>query len=198
MIYYLSLVLLWAGFYASHSILASVKVKRKLEGVWGDGMKWYRLLYSLISLLFLGIILWFSTQVPYRQLMPNSPFGTYVGYMLATFGTIILVKSGKSISIKSFLGIVPEKEKSQKLITEGLYKYTRHPLYAGLLLIFLGYFFVSPTLSVTIHCICLIVYLPFGIYFEEKNLVSIFGSDYQDYQDQVPQFFPRIGKKKEA
>ena len=49
---YIYLILLWAVFYASHSFLASGKLKRKLESKLGKAYKWYRLFYSLFSLLF--------------------------------------------------------------------------------------------------------------------------------------------------
>lgn len=195
---YFLLVLLWAGFYASHSILASVKVKRILEQSWSLPMKWYRLSYSALSVMLLVTIIGFSVQISLRQLFPSSPFGTYIGYMLASFGTIILVKSAKSISLGKFIGFQAERQDSLKLVTSGIYSRIRHPLYAGLLLIFLGYFFVSPTLTVLIHSLCLVIYLPIGIKFEEQNLVSIFGEDYMRYQKNVPPILPWLGTKKGA
>lgn len=198
MIEYLFLVLLWAVFYASHSALASLKVKRKVELTWKMDLKWYRLFYSIFSLVFISYLLLFSADLPYRQMFPTSPFGSYVGYMLATFGTIILVRSFKAISIGSFLGYRPKKQENETLQTEGMYRHTRHPLYGALLLLFLGYFFISPSLVVLLHTICLSIYLPIGIYFEEKNLITLFGAKYLRYQQEVPAFFPRFGTKKEA
>ena len=71
----------------------------------------------------------------------------------------------------------------------------RHPLYLGLVLIFVGYFMVSTTIGSLIHLVCLVIYLPFGIYFEEKNLLEKFGAAYEDYREKVPAILPLKRKK---
>ena len=38
------------------------------------------------------------------------------------------------------------------------------------------------------------LYLVIGSRFEERKLVNIYGDDYQRYQQDVPQFFPRLKK----
>ncbi|MHA7130571.1 methyltransferase family protein [Algoriphagus namhaensis] len=190
---YFTLVILWATFYSSHSFLASLKVKRFLGERLGKRMKWYRLTYSLFYLIFFLGILWFSARIPYRQLIPTSPWTSYVGYMLATFGTIILVRSSKEISLSRFFGMKEDTPSPSELVVRGIYGKIRHPLYAGILLLFLGYLFISPSLVVLTHALCLLIYLPIGIYFEEKNLHAIFGSSYEEYQKRVPALFPKLG-----
>lgn len=192
---YVLLAQSWAIFYVLHSFLASSKLKRILEQRVGNAMKWYRLGYSIFSTIFLLGILYQSYQIPnYRILAPNDIL-TYLGYMGAAFGTIILVKSSKSISISEFLGTKTEISLTSELVTSGPYSKIRHPLYAGLILIFLGYLLVSGSLSSGVHCICLIAYLPFGIYFEEQNLISFYGGKYLRYQEQVPSLIPKFGQK---
>jgi protein-S-isoprenylcysteine O-methyltransferase Ste14 len=96
-------------------------------------------------------------------------------------------------SIGKFIGTRPEEPQTEKkLIRAGWYSRMRHPLYAGLLLIFLGYFFVAGTYSAMVHLACLIAYLPIGIYFEEKNLIDEFGADYKKYREKVPAIFPKM------
>lgn len=195
---YLFLALSWAIFYSLHSFLASSKLKRILEGKLGSSMKWYRLFYSGVStILILGILYQSLLISSFRLIAPNDLL-TYLGYMLATFGTIILVKSSKAISLSKFLGFKKEIIRSDDLITIGVYSKIRHPLYAGLLLIFLGYLFVSGTLSSVVHLLCLVIYLPFGIYFEEQNLIALFGDKYLNYSKQVPSLLPKIRKNKRA
>lgn len=93
----------------------------------------------------------------------------------------------------SFLGIKPA-DQNEALFQSGWYARVRHPLYLGLAMIFLGYFLVAGTVSALIHLICLIIYLPIGIYFEEQNLVDQFGQEYIAYQKKVPAFFPKFKK----
>jgi len=194
---YILLLLSWSFFYFTHSIFASAKLKRILKVRMKDSFKWYRLLYTIFSLLLFLAILIQSSLIPPQNFLPQNPLMTYFGYMLAAFGTIILVKSSKQIKMKEFLG-VETLDKPTKLIKSGLYSRVRHPLYLGLLMIFLGYVLVSAQYTALIHFFCLLFYLPFGIYFEEKNLVSQFGKEYQEYQKYIPMLFPKLNKKKRA
>ncbi len=193
---YILLALSWAIFYSFHSILAASKLKRILEVKLGKAYKWYRLFYSFLSAgLFLGIVIQ-SLFIPNQILIQKSPFMNYVGYMMAALGTIISLKATKQISISSFIGINPDhlQKTGKELITAGWYARMRHPLYSGLILIFLGYFLVAGTVTSGIHLLCLLLYLPFGIYYEEQNLISLFGDDYREYQQKVPSVFPRFKK----
>lgn len=190
---YVLLGLSWAVFYSLHSFLAATKIKRILEGKLGNAYKWYRLAYTLIFLfLFFGIMIQ-ALLIPNTVLISKSTLTDYLGYMFAGFGTIIATKSSKKYSLKRFLGFTTAQI-VEPLITTGLYSKIRHPLYAGLLLIFLGYFLFAGTLSSAIHLGSLLLYLPFGIYFEEKNLVAQFGEAYQNYRSAVPALIPRFWK----
>lgn len=194
----LLLILSWVLFYFLHSALAASKLKRILKAKWPETYKWYRLFYSVLStILFLGILLQ-ALFLPLNAVYSPGQFSQYAGYMVATAGVIVFLKSIKEISLKSFLGLGPAKheESDPELVISGIYSQIRHPLYFGLLAIFLGYFLVSGTVGALIHLACLVGYLPFGIYFEEKNLITIFGEDYRDYQKEVPSFFPKIHKKR--
>ena len=192
---YILLIFSWSIFYSTHSLFASAKLKRILKAQWAGSQKWYRLFYTIFStLLFMGILIQ-SLFIPVSKFLDQSDLMTYLGYMFATFGTILLVKSTKQIQLKQFLGISAQ-EKSPHLITTGLYARVRHPLYLGLVLIFLGYVLVSATYTALIHFSCLILYLPFGMYFEEKNLVDQFCKAYEEYQKKVPMIIPKWNKKR--
>jgi len=158
--------------------------------------KWYRLIYSLYStLFFFGLFVFAATIVP-QWIFNPADGSTYFGFMLATFGTIISVKSMKGISSGRFIGwrLHDDLSDNEELIRDGWYKYMRHPLYAGLILIFLGYFLYVPNLSSLIHLLALLCYLPVGIYFEEEKLLSIYGEAYVNYKKTVPPIIPRFKK----
>lgn len=158
----------------------------------GNSYKWYRFVYSFVSTLCILALLFYSGTIPPHYLLNQTDGIQYIGYMLATFGTIISVKSMKGISVKRFIGLSPHDDLKENdgLVTEGLYRWVRHPLYAGLILVIMGYFFFLPTLASIIHLIALLVYLPVGIYFEEKKLISLHGQAYIDYQKTVPPIIP--------
>ncbi len=189
---YLLLFISWIAFYALHSLMASSKLKRILADKMGSAFKWYRLFYSILfSLLLIGIMLQ-SALIQKTLLISTNSISTYLGYVFATFGTILLVKSAKKVSFGHFIGWKPSKNTESELVTTGIYSKIRHPLYAGLILIFLGYFFFSGSLTSVIHLGCLILYLPIGIYYEEKNLTEIYGKQYLEYKQKVPAILPWI------
>lgn len=192
------MVLSWGLFYFIHTALAASKLKRILKAKWPEAYKWYRLFYSVFStLLFLGIVIQ-SLFLPLQRMFHSGQFSQYAGYMIATAGVMIFLKSIKEISVSSFLGLKTNDQQVDRpeLVATGMYAQVRHPLYLGMLFIFLGYFLVSGTAGALIHLACLVAYLPVGIYFEEKNLVAIFGDNYKNYQKEVPVFFPKIHQKR--
>ncbi|WP_373520060.1 NnrU family protein [Aquiflexum sp.] len=194
---YLILVILWVLFYFLHSFLASLNIKRKIKGMMGRHYIWYRLFYSIFALFHLLVILFYAAGIQQSILFGKSPTLTYLGYMLATFGTIVLVRSMKYLSGKKFLGLSAHDDLTDQgtLMTKGIHSYIRHPIYAGLILIFFGYFLYQPYPTSLVHLLMLLVYLPFGIYFEEKKLISIFGKAYIDYQKEIPALTPYKRKR---
>ncbi len=162
----------------------------------GRTYKWYRLLYSLGSLFVIFFILFYSALIPSFPILVPSELLTYIGFVLAGIGTMIAIKSFKGQSLSRFLGMEPhdDLEVKELLTTLGPYEWVRHPLYAGLILVFLGFFLYLPHLTSLIHLLALLGYLPFGIYFEEKKLLAQYGQAYVDYRSKVPALFPKLKK----
>lgn len=194
---YLILVILWVLFYFLHSFLASLNIKRKIKGMMGRQYIWYRLMYSLFATLHFMAILIYSAGIQQFVLFEKTPFMTYLGYMAAAFGTIILVRSIKYINGSKFLGISAhdDLEDQSPLVVKGVHGYIRHPIYSGLILIFIGYFLYQPYPTSLVHLLMLLVYLPFGIHFEEKKLISIYGKAYQNYRKEIPALIPYKRKR---
>jgi methanethiol S-methyltransferase len=191
---YLILFLSWAVFYFSHSYLASLKIKRNIHRLMDKQYKWYRFFYSTISfLMFLGIFLYAATIPPELLFAPGGSL-EYFALMLSGIGTIILIKSFKYFGAIHFIGLPPfdDLHEEQQLIIKGIHKHLRHPIYLGLIFIFLGYFLFLPTIASLIHLTALVIYIPIGIYFEEKKLITIFGQAYLDYKEEVPAIIPKF------
>jgi protein-S-isoprenylcysteine O-methyltransferase Ste14 len=74
--------------------------------------------------------------------------------------------------------------------TPSLYKLVRHPLYIGWLTIF----WAAPTMTVAhlIFALATTAYILIAIRFEERDLVSAFGTTYIDYRARTPMLLPRL------
>jgi len=77
---------------------------------------------------------------------------------------------------------------NQVLITSGLFRLCRHPLYLITLLAWI----ITPVMSLDrlAFIIYTCLYASIGLIFEERKLVEIFGQDYIDYQRRVPAIIP--------
>src|SRR5580704_11115314 len=74
--------------------------------------------------------------------------------------------------------------------TPSLYKVVRYPLYIGWLTIF----WAAPTMTVAhlIFALATTAYILIAIRFEERDLVSAFGTPYLDYRARTPMLIPRL------
>lgn len=86
----------------------------------------------------------------------------------------------------------------QKLITTGLYAYSRNPMLMGIFLVFFGVGVLIGSISLTfIFSPLLVLFFYFQITkVEEKEMELKFGQAYRDYKQRVPRFFPGTVKGK--
>ena len=100
------------------------------------------------------------------------------------FGLYLIARSHKAV-----FGEITDQP---RLIDSGVYSWVRHPMYLGILLFCLGFFFISPSLvSFGVWLAFFILYNKMATY-EEKDLIRILGKEYIAYQKRVSKWFPRI------
>lgn len=184
MMAYLILVLGWTVYLALHSLLAMPSVKERFR------FRGYRLAYILFAGAGLLVLLFYNGGIDAPHFFVSRGIPRYVSLMLTTFGVMIIQSSFRQYSFRGFIGL--EKE-PPKLVTEGVLKYVRHPIYAGTILIIVGFFLFIPNLPTLISCACMLVYIPIGILLEERKLVNAYGEAYIEYRKRVPAVFPKLG-----
>jgi protein-S-isoprenylcysteine O-methyltransferase Ste14 len=178
-----------------HSIMASLGFKDLLQRTFGDGfMKFYRLFYNVFSAVSFAPILYLMIVLPDRDLYQVSPPWSYL--MLAGQGISVLMLFVAVLQTDAlhFVGLrqIFDSEKKGSLITSGLYRFVRHPLYTfGLLILWL-----SPNMSVNTLIVysSLTIYILAGAYFEEKKLLREFGQEYAEYKTVTPMLIPGLSK----
>ena len=183
-------ILLWG---ILHSLLASNQAKNFVRLTCGDGfMRVYRLLYNFFAVISLLPILFLMVSLPDRMLYQvPAPFNILMraGQGIAL---LLLLVAVLQTDLLSFAGLrqVFEQEKTGPLITRGLYRYVRHPLYIFSLLIL----WLSPGLSLNslIVYLALTIYILIGIIFEERKLLREFGKEYADYRSTTPMLVPGL------
>lgn len=79
---------------------------------------------------------------------------------------------------------------SGELVTNGIYRFVRHPQYSGFALMIIGFLIQWPTIITMVMApILLIMYAKLAKK-EEKKMVELFGERYIEYCKQVPAFIP--------
>ncbi|MCK4428402.1 MAG: isoprenylcysteine carboxylmethyltransferase family protein [candidate division Zixibacteria bacterium] len=112
-----------------------------------------------------------------------SPYN-YLGILLIVIGLWFNVWS--SNFFKKVKTAIKPFEESSYLVTEGLFKYSRHPMYLGMLLALVGLFIllgsITPLFAIPIFMWMITKKF---ILIEEKALEEKFGKDYLEYKDEV-------------
>lgn len=188
MLWLLLAIVLWG---IVHSLLASMGFKAACQRLFGDkAMRGYRLFYNLFALLSFLPILYLMVVLPDRPLYQvSSPYSYWMrAGQLASL--VLLFVAVFQTDLFSFVGLrqLFEEEKSGPLITHGLYRYVRHPLYTFSLAIL----WLSPgvTLNSFVFYFALTLYVLVGIFFEERKLLRVFGEEYAKYRAVTPMLIP--------
>lgn len=176
-----------------HSLLASMRIKDLLCRLFGDGfMKFYRLFYNIFAVISIVPILYLVATLPDKTLYQIPAPYSYLMRVGQAASALLLLAAVFQTDLLSFAGLrqLFEEEKSGPLITSGLYRFVRHPLYTFSLLIL--WFSPSMSLNSLIVYAALTLYVLVGILFEERKLLREFGQEYADYRSATPMLIPGL------
>lgn len=77
-----------------------------------------------------------------------------------------------------------------QLVTDGIYKYMRHPQYSGFALMIIGFLIQWPTIITLVMAPILLTMYAKLAKKEEMKMVELFGEEYVEYRKRVPAFIP--------
>lgn len=81
-------------------------------------------------------------------------------------------------------------ENTTSLITTGVYRYIRHPMYASLLYLTWGIALKNPTVMILVYAAAATVFLYLTVRVEERENLAYFGEDYRLYMKRTRRFVP--------
>jgi protein-S-isoprenylcysteine O-methyltransferase Ste14 len=113
-------------------------------------------------------------------------YGVYVVMVLS----LALIATGVSLVALGWGTVYRGRE---RLVTEGIYRYLRHPQYLGLILVIVAFNIQWPTLPTLVMAPVLI-----GMYVrlarrEDRELAERFGESFEEYAARTPRFIPWRG-----
>jgi len=78
-----------------------------------------------------------------------------------------------------------DEETKTELVAEGLFRYSRNPIYLGMILALLGVFLIAPTGATLLIFVLCYVLMQIQIRLEEEHLTRLHGQRYLDYKKKV-------------
>lgn len=183
----------WVGYFALHSVLASLAVKRRVAAAKPDLMPLYRLGFNVLALLLLLPILWLTYRNPGPMLWRWQGIGAWLVNGLALAAVVGFVQSLKYYDSEEFLGFRQWKSRSRRVEDQEhfhlspFHRFVRHPWYFfALVLIWTRDMSAATLLSSAMMS----GYFIIGSRLEERKLLVYHGEVYRRYLLRVPGLMP--------
>ena len=113
----------------------------------------------------------------------------FTGFCVGILGDLIFLLSVLCMK-DSWRAGIPDGG-GTKLVTDGIYRYSRNPAFLGFDLMYIGVFLMYCNLLTGMFTVFAIVMLHLQIRQEERYLTAAFGAEYLDYRHQVLRYLGR-------
>jgi protein-S-isoprenylcysteine O-methyltransferase Ste14 len=158
---------------------------------WGEGCG---RMVTFVTRNILGIPVWafgviLATKTTAKLLFVPGPAAKTLAWCLVGMGTFLMIWALVLLGPRSF-----RPTEKDTLVSRGLFKHIRHPIYTGLLLDFIGLVLMRPTVTVIVVSSLGWVFVFVLAKLEELDLVERIPA-YRDYVQRVPRFFPRLQRR---
>ena len=120
--------------------------------------------------------------LPQKQIIQSSPFSYFLGILIIIIAFIILLVAIKDLGRN--LSPFPRPINNSNLVTRGIYRFTRHPMYYSLIFISFGVFITKLSLYYLFLSTSLSLIIKFKIALEEQYLENKF-KNYLIYKNEV-------------
>lgn len=142
----------------------------------------------ILVLFLLNVDVWFQAPFSWYQLV--SWFLLVVSIFPIVFGIRSLISRGKPVAHRESEPQLLAFEKTTSLVTSGIYRYIRHPLYSSLLLLTWGIFFKALTWYGMLLAMAATLFLVTTARADEIECIAFFGQPYQAYMKRSKRFVP--------
>ena len=120
--------------------------------------------------------------IPQKQIIQVSPFSYLMGILIIIIAFIIMLVAIKDLGRN--LSPFPKPLKNSNLVTSGIYRFTRHPIYYSLIFISFGFFITKLSIYYLFLSTSLGLIIKFKIALEEQYLNNKF-QNYLLYKNEV-------------
>lgn len=182
-------------FAVQHSVMARQGFKRMWTRIIPEAAE--RSTYVLMASLALALLLWQWRPLPALVWSVENPVAagvisavSWAGFGMVLLSTFLISHFHLFGLSQGFAQLLRRQMPEQQFTTPLLYRWIRHPLYAGFILAF----WAAPRMSVghLLFAVATTGYILLNIWLEERDLVAHFGRRYVEYRAAVGMLFPRL------
>ncbi|MBN2150257.1 MAG: isoprenylcysteine carboxylmethyltransferase family protein [Candidatus Lokiarchaeota archaeon] len=150
----------------------------------------YRKWDELQAVMAVGFIAWTTVDALFSF---TTFLGTWVdGWLRLAVGGCVAAGGGFMVGKTHGVLFGKGHEPPSGLVSTGLFGRLRHPLYAGVLLIYAGVVVMTFSLAGLALLVVYAIIYDKAAAFEEKVLERVLGEEYLAYKRMVPKWFPRL------
>ena len=176
--------------FAVGSILLIVLSRKSLVKPGSHGFYRFFAWESMLGLLMLNARFWFTRPFAWNQVI--AWFLLFACLVPLAFGVHSLRTRGKPVPQREGDPSLLAFEKTTQLVTNGIYRYIRHPLYSSLLGLTWGIFFKSVLWQSFVLAGIATFFLIRTARADEAECIQFFGVPYREYMKHTKMFVPLI------
>jgi len=144
-----------------------------------------------------GMLLWTLLYVVYGPerlgIYEVPAWAAFLGWVLMIAGLVFTVLSQSHLGKSWRIGI---DDRKTELVTGGLYRFSRNPIFTGMFVFLIGIVLVTPSGFTIMGFVGMWSLICLQVYLEEQALLSHHGNDYLEYSSRVGRFLPMVGRMK--
>ena len=142
----------------------------------------YEILLVFLQFIIIGLHFSQWEVIPQKQIIEVSTISYLVGFFIIIIASMILLFAIKDLGRN--LSPFPRPIKNSKLITKGIYRFARHPMYYSLIFLSFGIFIIKLSIYYLFLSISLCLIIKLKIALEEQYLKNKF-KNYLIYKNEV-------------
>ena len=144
----------------------------------------------ILGLFLVNVKFWFYKPFVWNQII--AWLLLFASLLPLIFGVHSLRTRGKPAHQRESDSSLLAFEKTTQLVTTGVYRYIRHPLYSSLLLLAWGIFFKAPSLVGGTLAVLATIFLIYTAKADERECIQFFGEEYLEYMKKTKLFVPCV------
>ena len=122
---------------------------------------------------------------------PASLPGRVVGWLLLALGALVTIVAQRQMDDAWRVGI---DARATRLVTHGVFRFCRNPIFAGLLAVLAGMTFIYPGWWSVVALLAAAGAIRLQVALEERHLMAMHGAAYRDYARETGRFVPLLGR----